>query len=411
LRQREACVNPLLGRLQPYPFERLAALTRGITPPTELSPIRLTIGEPKHPPPAFVLEALARALPAVGRYPLTAGLPELRAACARWAERRFALGQGALDGETMVLPVNGTREALFAFAQAVVDPAAGACVAMPNPFYQIYEGAALLAGAEPLYIETSESSGWLPDLDAVPEAAWRRCQLLHLCTPGNPSGAVMDLDYLGRVLELSDRHGFVVASDECYSEIHADGTPPPGLLQACARAGRDRFERCMVFHSLSKRSNLPGLRSGFVAGDPELVSKFRLYRTYHGSAVPEHVQQASIAAWEDEAHVAENRRLYREKFDAVMPLLADVLDVRRPAASFYLWPRTPGDDEAFACELYAATNVLVLPGSYLGRDAGQGNPARGRLRVSLVATVEECTEAARRIRDFTLEYEEGRWTT
>jgi N-succinyldiaminopimelate aminotransferase len=405
-------VNPRLGRLQPYPFERLAALTRGIEPPQDLAPIRLTIGEPKHPPPPFVLEALVDALPAVGRYPLTAGLPALRAACARWAERRFGLAGGGVDEETMVLPVNGTREALFAFAQAVVDPAAGACVAMPNPFYQIYEGAALLAGAEPCFLETGESTGWLPDLEAVPEATWRRCQLLYLCTPGNPTGAVMDLGYLGRVLDLADRYGFVVASDECYSEIHADeAAPPPGLLQACARAGRDRFERCMVFHSLSKRSNLPGLRSGFVAGDPDLVSRFRLYRTYHGCAVPEHVQQASIAAWEDEAHVIGNRRLYRAKFDAVMPLLEGVLEVDRPAASFYLWPKVPGDDEAFARDLYAATHVSVLPGSYLGRDAGRGNPAQDHLRISLVATVDECTEAARRIRHFMHENKGRRWTT
>jgi N-succinyldiaminopimelate aminotransferase len=405
-------VNPNLDRLQPYPFERLADLVRGAEPPRDLSPIRLTIGEPKHPPPPFALEALARALPAVGRYPLTAGLPELRAACARWAERRFGLVSGGLDEETMVLPVNGTREALFAFAQAVVDPAAGACVAMPNPFYQIYEGAALLAGAEPHYVETRESTGWLPDLEAVPDAAWRRCELLYLCTPGNPTGAVMDLDYLDRVLDLADRYGFVVASDECYSEIYADeSAPPPGLLQACARAGRHRFERCMVFHSLSKRSNLPGLRSGFVAGDPDLVSKFRLYRTYHGSAVPEHVQVASIAAWGDEAHVIENRRLYRAKFDAVIPLLDGVLEVARPAASFYLWPKVPGDDESFARDLYAATHVSVLPGSYLGRDAARGNPALGRLRISLVATVDECAEAGRRIRDFMLQNKGRRWTT
>ncbi len=405
-------MNPQLERLQPYPFERLADLTRDVELPAGLSPIRLTIGEPKHPPPPFVLEALAAALPAVGRYPLTAGLPGLREACARWAERRFGLAGGALDGESMVLPVNGTREALFAFAQAVIDPAAGACVAMPNPFYQIYEGAALLAGAEPYYVETRESTGWLPDLDAVPESTWRRCQLLYLCTPGNPTGAVMDLDYLDRVLGIADRYGFVVASDECYSEIYADeSAPPPGLLQACLRAGRHRFERCMVFHSLSKRSNLPGLRSGFVAGDPHLVSRFRLYRTYHGSAVPEHVQLASIAAWGDEAHVVENRRQYRAKYDAVLPLLADVLEVDRPAASFYLWPRTPGDDESFTRDLLAATHVSVLPGSYLGRDVGRGNPARDRLRMSLVATVEECTEAARRIRDFMLENKGRRWTT
>ena len=397
-------MNPDLARLLPYPFERLAELTRGIAPAAGRSPIRLTIGEPRHAPPAFVLEALAAALPGVGVYPLTQGLPAFREACAGWLERRFGLGDGVIDPETMVLPVNGTREALFAFAQAVVDRSVrGARVLMPNPGYQIYEGAALLAGAEPFYVETSPSTGWLPDLDAVPAEVWSRCQLLYLCTPGNPTGVVMDLDYLGRVLELSDRHGFVVASDECYSEIYADeSAPPPGLLEACARSGRTGFERCMVFHSLSKRSNLPGLRSGFVAGDPRLVAAFRLYRTYHGSAMPEHVQRASIAAWGDEAHVLANRELYRAKYAAVMPLLADVLEVERPAGSFYLWPATPGDDATFARDLFAATHVSVLPGSYLGRDAGHGNPARQRLRVSLVASVDECVEAARRIREFVL---------
>jgi N-succinyldiaminopimelate aminotransferase len=405
-------VNPNLGRLQPYPFERLAALTRGVEPPPELPPIRLTIGEPQHTPPGFVLAALREALPAVASYPLTAGLPALREACARWLERRFALGAGAVDAHTMVLPVNGTREALFAFAQAVVDPTAGARVLMPNPCYQIYEGAALLAGAEPGYMETGESGGFLPELDSVPAETWRRCQLLYLCTPGNPTGAVLDLDYLERVLELSDRHGFVVACDECYSEIYADeSAPPPGLLQACTRLGRTDFERCMVFHSLSKRSSLPGLRAGFVAGDPQLIAKFCLYRTYHGSAMPGHVQAASIAAWQDEAHVVENRRLYRAKYDAVLPLLADVLEATRPRGSFYLWPRAPGDDQAFARALLAATNVSVLPGSYLGRDAGRGNPGRGRVRISLVAGVEECTEAARRIRDFIASHEGQAWTT
>jgi N-succinyldiaminopimelate aminotransferase len=394
-------MNPNLEQLKPYPFERLAELTRGVMPPAGLAPIRLTIGEPRHAPPEFVLQRLRESLAGVGVYPLTAGQPALRAACARWAERRFQLGEGAIDAETMVLPVNGTREALFAFTQAAVDPGAGSLVLMPNPFYQIYEGAALLAGAEPWYMNTAADNGWLPDLDAVPVEAWRRCSLLFICTPGNPTGAVMDLDYLGRVLDLADRYDFVVASDECYSEIYADeASPPPGLLQASARMGRPQFARCMVFHSLSKRSNLPGLRSGFVAGDPQLMARFRLYRTYHGSAMPEHVQQASIAAWGDEAHVLANRDLYRAKYDAVMPLLADVLDVQRPAGSFYLWPRTPADDEAFARDLLAATNVAVLPGSYLGRDAGLGNPGQNRLRISLVAGVEECIEAARRVRQF-----------
>jgi N-succinyldiaminopimelate aminotransferase len=394
-------VNPRLDTLKPYPFERLADLTRGVIPPAGLAPIRLTIGEPKHAPPAFVLERLRETLAGVAVYPMTAGQAALRETCARWCERRFRLDSGAIDAETMLLPVNGTREGLFAFTQAVVDPAGRGLVLMPNPFYQIYEGAALLAGGEPWYMDTRPANGWLPDLESVPESVWRRCQLLFLCTPGNPSGAVMDLDYLGRVLGLADRYGFVVASDECYAEIYADeAAPPPGLLEASARAGRPRFERCMAFHSLSKRSNLPGLRSGFVAGDPALIARFRLYRTYHGCAMPEHVQQASIAAWNDEAHVVANRELYRAKYAAVMPLLAGVLEVERPAGSFYLWPRTPGDDETFACDLLARTNVSVLPGSYLGRDAGAGNPARQRVRISLVAGLEECVEAARRIRKF-----------
>jgi len=394
-------VNPLLEKLEPYPFERLAHLVDGVEPPADLAPIRLTIGEPKHAPPAFVVDRLRASLAGVGTYPLTAGLPELRAACAAWLERRFALGAGAVDPGSMVLPVNGTREALFAFAQAVVDPAAGARVMMPNPFYQIYEGAALLAGAEPCYLPAGPGHQALPDLDAVPAKTWATCQLLYVCTPGNPTGAVMDVAYLARVLELADRYDFIVASDECYSEIYADeDAPPAGLLQACAALGRARFERCVVFHSLSKRSNLPGLRSGFVAGDPDVLARFRLYRTYHGCAMPVHVQQASIAAWNDETHVRENRVLYRAKYDAVMPILAGVLELERPAGSFYLWPRTPGDDEAFSRDLLAARNVAVLPGSYLGRQAGGTNPGRGRVRISLVAGVEECAEAARRIREF-----------
>ncbi len=395
-------MDPNLGRLAPYPFERLARLLAGHAPPAGLSRIALTIGEPRHPPPPFVLEALAGALEGVGAYPATAGLPELRQACARWLERRFALGAGVVDPETMLLPVNGTREALFAFAQAAVDRSRAPVVAMPNPFYQIYEGAALLAGAEPCYLPCGPGTGWLPDFDAVPAATWSRCQLLYLCTPGNPAGAVMDEAFLARVLSLADRHGFVVASDECYAELYADeAAPPPGLLGASARLGRPRFERCVVFHSLSKRSNLPGLRSGFVAGDPALIEGFRLYRTYHGSAMPLHVQRASLAAWSDEAHVVENRRLYRAKYAAVMPLLAPVLEVERPPGAFYLWPRVPrGDDEAFAAGLHARQNVAVLPGRYLGRDAGGGNPGAGRVRISLVASEDDCREAAQRIRDY-----------
>jgi N-succinyldiaminopimelate aminotransferase len=392
-------MNPNLQQLQPYPFERLRQLFAGVEPAAGKTAISLSIGEPRHAPPAFVLSEIAANLERVSHYPATAGIPELRHSIAAWLQRRFHLQ--TVDATQQVLPVNGTREALFAFAQAVVEPGSQALVISPNPFYQIYEGAALLAGAEPWYLPTGPENGWLPDLDAVPAEVWRRCQLLFVCTPGNPTGAVMDLDYLGRVLEIADRFDFVVASDECYSEIYADeASPPPGLLQASARLGRRRFERCMVFHSLSKRSNLPGLRSGFVVGDPALMARFRLYRTYHGSAMPEHVQQASITAWSDEDHVRANRDLYRAKYDAVMPLLADVLEVERPAASFYLWPRTPTDDEAFARDLLAATNVSVLPGSYLGRDVGDGNPGQNRLRISLVAGIDECIEAARRIRHF-----------
>ncbi|HRP86381.1 MAG TPA: succinyldiaminopimelate transaminase [Gammaproteobacteria bacterium] len=394
-------MNPLLDRLYPYPFERLARLNAGATPPADRPHIALSIGEPRHAPPAFVGAALTAALDRLAVYPKAAGLPELRAACAGWLERRFALGSGAVDPATMVIPVNGTREGLFSFVQAVLDPAAGGLVLMPNPFYQIYEGAALLAGATPHYLDTTAATGFLPDLDAVPAETWRQCRILFICSPGNPTGAVMDDAYLLRVLELAARHDFVVASDECYADIYLDeDAPPPGLLGACLRAGNTRFERCAVFHSLSKRSSVPGLRSGFVAGDPRIMDGFRLYRTYHGCAVPEMVQLASVPAWSDDAHAAANRRLYQQKFDAVVPILAEVMPVSRPDAAFYLWLETPGDDEAFTRGLYAAENVTVLPGRYLSRDHAGGNPGAGRVRVSLVAELDECIEAAHRIARF-----------
>lgn len=394
-------MNPLLDRLHPYPFERLARLNAGATPPADRPHIALSIGEPRHAPPPFVGAALSAALDRLAVYPKAAGLPELRAACAGWLERRFALGAGALDPATMVIPVNGTREGLFSFVQAVLDPAAGGLVLMPNPFYQIYEGAALLAGATPHYLDTTAATGFLPDLDAVPAETWRQCRILFICSPGNPTGAVMDEDYLLRVLELAARHDFVVASDECYADIYLDeDAPPPGLLGACLRAGNPRFERCAVFHSLSKRSSVPGLRSGFVAGDPAIMDGFRLYRTYHGCAVPEMVQLASVPAWSDDAHAAANRRLYQQKFDAVVPILAEVMPVSRPDAAFYLWLEAPGDDEAFTRGLYAAENVTVLPGRYLSRDHAGGNPGAGRVRVSLVAELDECIEAAHRIARF-----------
>jgi len=394
-------MNPRLDLLRPYPFERLRELLADAQPPSALPHIPLSIGEPKHAPPSFVGEALTGALDTLGSYPLALGLPELRETIARWLERRFALPAAAVDAGTMVLPVNGTREGLFAFAQAVVDATRPApAVLMPNPFYQIYEGAALLAGAEPVYLNCDAAQGYLPDLDAVPTATRSRCQVLFLCTPGNPTGAVMPADYLRRVLELSDRHGFVIASDECYSEIYPDESqPPPGLLQVAHAAGNTSFERCVAFHSLSKRSSVPGLRSGFVAGDAKILADFRLYRTYHGCAVPVYTQLASVPAWNDEAHVIENRRLYREKFARVVPMLREVMEVEVPDGAFYLWLAV-GDDEAFARGLFEQQHVTVLPGSYLARDTAAGNPGRGRVRVSLVASVEDCVAAARRMVEY-----------
>jgi len=401
-------LNPLLDLLQPYPFERLRTLLAGAMPPAHLRHIPLSIGEPKHTPPAFIAEALVRALgESLGSYPVALGLPALREAIARWLERRFALPPGTVRADDMVLPVNGTREALFSFVQAVVDTGTGAArarplVLMPNPFYQIYEGAALLAGAEPHFLNCTEDAGYLPDLDAVDAATWARCQVLFLCTPGNPTGAVMPVSYLRRALELSARYGFIIASDECYSELYQDeSAPPPGLLQAAFAAGNDTFERCVVFHSLSKRSSVPGLRSGFVAGDAAFMARYRLYRTYHGCAVPLHTQLASIPAWNDELHVVANRRLYREKFARVTPVIAQALQQEPviPAGGFYLWLHV-GDDEAFARGLFEQQHVTVLPGTYLARDTAHGNPGRGRVRISLVASVEDCDEAARRIAGF-----------
>jgi len=393
-------MNPLLDRLHPYPFERLAALTGGITPPNRPH-VALSIGEPRHAPPAFIGEALTRSLDRLAVYPKAAGLPELRGACAAWLERRYALPADAVDPATMVIPVNGTREGLFSFVQAVLDPAAGGLVLMPNPFYQIYEGAALLGGAEPYYLDTTAATGFLPDLDAVSEATWQQCRILFICSPGNPTGAVMDEAYLLRVLELAERYDFVIAADECYADIYLDeAAPPPGLLGACLRAGNTSFKRCAVFHSLSKRSSVPGLRSGFVAGDPAIMDRFRLYRTYHGCAVPEMVQLASVPAWADDAHARSNRQLYQQKFDAVVPILAAVMPVERPAAAFYLWLAIPGDDETWTRDLYAAENVTVLPGRYLSRDHAGGNPGHGRVRISLVAELETCIEAAQRIARF-----------
>ncbi len=394
-------MNPRLDRLHAYPFERLARLKAGATPPAALAHIAMSIGEPQHTPPAFVIDALRDNLHRLGSYPATAGTIELRAAAARWLERRFALGAKAVNEETMVLPVNGTREALFSFVQAAIEERADALVAMPNPFYQIYEGAALLAGAQPYFLDMTAATRYAPDLDAVPESVWRRCQVLFLCNPGNPTGATLSQTYLIQALELAERYGFVIAADECYAEIYLDErAPPPSLLQACLASGRSRFERCIVFHSLSKRSSVPGLRSGFVAGDPALISRFLLYRTYHGSAMPLTTQLASIAAWNDDAHATANRRLYQEKFDRVLPILAPYLDVTRPDGAFYLWPDVGGDDERFTRELFESQNLTVLPGSYLARAARAANPGQGRVRISLTAPIAQCVTAAERIRDY-----------
>lgn len=392
-------MNPDLQRLQPYPFEKLRQLFADLEAPASLSPIALSIGEPKHPSPEFVLRALSDNLDKLSNYPLTKGVDALRESIAAWLTRRFQLP--GVDPQNQVIPVNGTREALFAFAQAVVTPGPEALVMSPNPFYQIYEGAALLAGAQPRYMNTVEANGFLPDLAAVSAAEWDRCAVLFLCSPGNPTGAVLDEPFLRRAIELADRHDFVIAADECYADIYLhEDHPPPSLLQVCRAMGRDDFHRCIVFHSLSKRSSVPGLRSGFVAGDAEIMGGFRLYRTYHGCAVPLLVQRASVPAWEDEAHVLASRRLYQEKFDAVMPILDGVLDVSPPPAAFYLWAPTPIDDEVFAQQLFATQHVTVLPGRYLSRPTDDGDPGVGRVRISLVAGTAECVEAARRIREF-----------
>jgi N-succinyldiaminopimelate aminotransferase len=400
--------NPRLDRLEAYPFERLAALNAGVTPPPDLPHIAMSIGEPKAPPPAFVLEVLGRSLAELGSYPSTAGLPALRESIARWLGRRFPRTAGRVDPATMVLPVNGTREGLFSFVQAWIDPASSPIVAMPNPFYQIYEGAALLAGAEPWFLDTTPATRFLPDLDAVPAAVWERCQVLFLCSPGNPTGTVLSLAYLEHALELAERYDFVVAADECYAELYLDeNAPSPSLLEAAVATGRDRFQRCIVFHSLSKRSSLPGLRSGFVAGDPGILRRFLLYRTYHGSAMSLPTQRASIAAWDDDVHPQATRARYRESFGRVLPILAPVLDVALPDGGFYLWPDVGEDDAGFTRRLYAAQNLSILPGSYLARDGGrfrrngaQGNPGQGRVRISLVAAPAECEAAACRLRDF-----------
>ncbi len=395
-------MNPLLGKLQPYPFEKLRKLFAEVTPVPGMSAISLGIGEPKHATPAFICRALAENLDGLASYPATAGAQALREAIAEWLMRRYGLNN--VDPATQVLPVNGSREALFAIAQTVVDASCGGIVICPNPFYQIYEGAALLSGAEPYFVNADPARGYKVNYAAVPDEVWRRTRLVYTCSPGNPTGNVMSLEEWRVLFELSERHGFVIASDECYSELYYDDENPPlGALQASQILGINRFERLIVFSSLSKRSNVPGMRSGFVAGDATLMRQFLLYRTYQGGAMSPAVQTASTAAWRDEAHVSDNRRLYAEKFREIVPMLSS-LGANMPAGGFYLWLKTPIPDDRFARDLYRDYNVTVLPGSYLARETREGNPGKNRIRIALVAPLAECREAVERLRKFTLSF-------
>lgn len=395
-------MNPLLTRLKPYPFERLRQLFSGVTPNPAYRPISLGIGEPRHPTPAFIqqamIDAIAKSPSGLAAYPATMGEAELREAFARWLKRRYGLD---VNPATQMLPVNGSREALFALTQTIINPGSGdAVVVCPNPFYQIYEGAALLAGAQPYFVPTDPARNFAQDWDSVPASVWARTQLLFVCSPGNPTGAVMPLAEWKKLFRLSDRYGFVIASDECYSEIYFRDEPPLGGMEAAAQLGRHDFKNLISFTSLSKRSNVPGMRSGFVAGDAAIMKQFLLYRTYHGSAMSPVVQAASVAAWNDEQHVIDNRDKYRKKFAEVTPLLAQVMDVALPDAGFYLWAGIPGNDTDFARELLALYNVTVLPGSYLAREVNELNPGAQRIRMALVAETAECVEAALRIVQF-----------
>lgn len=393
-------MNPDLQKLQPYPFEKLNALKTGCQPAVE-GHIALSIGEPKHEAPDFVLASISDNLDEINRYPLTKGSLELRSTIANWLTRRFGLSTEALDPEQHILPVTGTREALFSFAQCFIDRNEDALILMPNPFYQIYEGAALLSGATPYFYNTVKENNYLPDFDAIDELTWQRCQIIYICTPGNPTGSVISKQELIKLIELSQKYDFIIASDECYSEIYfEENKPPAGLLEAAEEYGNTEFTNCIVFHSLSKRSNLPGMRSGFVAGDAQLIKSYLLYRTYHGCAMPPVHQVASIEAWNDEDHVKQNRELYVKKFDAVIDILKPVINVTLPDAGFYLWLNTPVDDETFAKGLFAQQNITVLPGSYLSRESDGINPGKNHVRLALVAPYDECVTAARRIKNF-----------
>lgn len=394
-------MNPKLNHLHPYPFEKLNQLKHGIIPPADKSAIALSIGEPKHPTPLFIQQILQQHLPSLVSYPTTRGTDELRQTIAHWVCQRYAIDPPWMSAEKNVLPVNGTREALFAFTQTIIEPDQQAVVIMPNPFYQIYEGAALLAGAEPYYLNTTADNNYCPDFDKIPSDILERCQLFFICSPGNPSGSVLDQSAHKKLITLAQHYDFVIASDECYSEIYADeNSPPQGLLQTAFSLGSKAFDRCVIFHSLSKRSNAPGLRSGFVAGDANLIKQFLHYRTYHGCAMSLPVQQASIAAWQDEGHVLENRSYYREKYDAVIRILSDVCIISQPPGSFYIWLKTTIADTEFARGLFALENVTVLPGSFLSREAHGINPGENHVRMALVAPLDDCIDAAYRIKNF-----------
>lgn len=392
-------MNPHLAELQPYPFERLARLLAD-TSAANKEAILWSIGEPKHAAPPFIAEVIANEIGGLSNYPLTIGDGELREAICDWLQKRFKLAQNTLSKDKHILPCNGSREAIFALVQAVVTPGPEALVLMPNPFYQIYEGAALLAGARPYFLNVDNKT-LLPDFDSVPEAIWKQCQLLIICTPGNPTGAVMPAEQIEKLIKLADRFDFVLASDECYSELYPnEDQPPVGLLEVCARIGRDDYKRCIVFHSLSKRSNLPGMRSGFIAGDSEIIAPFKLYRTYHGCAMSPPFQKASTAAWRDEKHVVENRFLYRQKFQAVLEIIAPVIKVAPAEGAFYLWPQTPIDETEFTRRLFAQQNLTVVPGTYLSRSAHGTNPGANHVRMALVAPLAQCIDGAQRLKTF-----------
>lgn len=394
-------MNQDLAHLQPYPFEKLAKLKHGITPPNDIEHIALSVGEPKHPTPKIITDALLNHLHTLGQYPTTKGLDALRQSIAAWLTQRFSISASAINPNSQILPVSGTREALFSFAQCIVQRGNNAIVMMPNPFYQIYEGATILAGATPYFINCDKENNYLPDYNSISAETWKNCQLLYVCNPGNPSGATHSEEQLKQLIELAHRYDFVIAADECYSEIYnTDQKKPLGLLEVSQRMGNADFARCVVFHSLSKRSNAPGLRSGFVAGDAIILKSYLSYRTYHGCTLPTPTQHASIAAWNDEEHVKHNRLLYTQKFNDVLGVIGNSLDVKAPDAGFYLWAKTPISDIDFSQQLYAQQNITVLPGQYLARGTTNGNPGLNHIRMALVAPVDECLEAAHRIKQF-----------